>query len=120
MTGSLTVRNFLLQIALCCAITCPPPFTEFHGACLHVYFSNQMTTWCKAQEHCRLNGGELVRGGTYLKLNGKTTGLPQFYLVGLTDFQQERRNSIDDWQWSDGATLPQSSDLLWTDNNYVI
>ena len=104
--------SFGLQLSVCQALVCSAPFKDILGVCLN--FTTTGMTWCEAQHFCWTVGGELVRGSSFLPLNGKKfTGMPYNYWIGLTDFLIERKKNRDGWQWSDGTTNPSSSMLAW-------
>lgn len=103
---------FGLQLSLCRALNCSPPFKNILGVCLHVNVTGQ--SYCDAQAYCASIGGELVRSSTYLAINGKTfSGMPFDYWVGLTDLLHERKSSRAGWLWSDGSADPPSSSFSW-------
>lgn len=94
------------------ALTCPSPFRIIAGICLH--FPGARLTWCEAQAYCYSVGGELIRGNTFLPLNGKvTSGMPSPYWIGLTDLLSERWKNKSGWRWTDGSLDPQTSGLVW-------
>ena len=101
-----------LQIWVCRALVCTPPYKNILGVCVHL--SPSKLSWCNAQKFCLSVGGELVRGKTFLALAGKRfPGMPYHYWIGLTDFVNERRNKRDGWRWSDGSLDPPSEKLPW-------
>lgn len=112
MGSSVIFPVVALQLLVCHALSCPPPFTRILGVCLH--FTNAELTWCDAQAYCTSIRGELVHGNTFLPLNGRRLpGLPDFYWIGMTDLVHERGLSRSGWRWSDGAIVPRSSALSW-------
>lgn len=114
-TTMANIRRFLafaLQLSVCRALVCSPPFTNILNVCLHL--KNITRSWCDAQAYCSSVGGELVRGSNFLPLDGKIfRGMPDFYWIGMTDFLLERRLNKAGWQWSDGSVDPPSSQLAW-------
>lgn len=75
-------------------------------------------TWCDAQTYCSSVGGELVRGASYVPLINKTLQVkPANFWIGLTDLLHERDDETAGWMWTDGATVPSSSQLNWLGSN---
>ena len=115
MTSTSRLLAFGLQVSLCQALVCSPPFNNILGVCLH-FNSSIKKTWCDAQAYCLSVGGELVRGSSYLPLNGNSfPGMPSDYWIGMTDFLTERGTNRSGWRWSDGSLDPPSSGLNWRD-----
>ena len=112
MDSAVSFLAFGLQLSVCTAIACSPPYSDILGVCLN--FTTQKTTYCGAQAYCLSVEGELVRGSNYLPLAGKTfPGMPERYWIGLTDLLLERNSSREGWRWTDGAVEPSSSKLVW-------
>lgn len=110
--------TFIFQAMICRAavLTCPKPFVDTLGVCLH-FPTNAPMSWCDAQKYCSSVEGELVRGTNFAHLSGKSFhGNPKHYWIGLTDFLHERRNETDGWRWTDG-TVAKSSELIWYNSN---
>lgn len=82
-----SISRFLVfgsQLLVSQAVVCPSPFTETLGVCLH--FPDFTKSWCDAQAYCSSVNGELVRGSSFMPLNGATfPGMPPDYWIGLTD-----------------------------------
>lgn len=105
-----------LQASIHQSITCPSPYRDILGVCLHL--GSSPMRWCQANEYCSTVEGELVRGHNFMPLNGKTfSGIPCRYWIGLTDLLEERRQNREGWRWTDGSLQPSSSNLAWNINN---
>lgn len=102
-----------LQWSVCYALDCPPSFRNILGVCLN--FTETTLPWCHAQKYCSSLDGELVRGNSFLPLNGETfSGMPKFYWIGMTDLLYERRINQSGWRWSNGDLEPASTELKWS------
>ena len=110
-----SISRFLVfgsQLLVSRAVVCPSPFTETLGVCLH--FPDFTKSWCDAQAYCSSVNGELVRGSSFMPLNGATfPGMPPDYWIGLTDLLTERYTNKNGWRWTDGSLDPPSSLLAW-------
>ena len=116
MVSAISLLTFGLQMTACQTLVCTPPFGDIHGVCLHVVETKM--TYCDAQNYCWSLGGELVRGNSFLPLDGKTfPGAPYQFWIGLTDLLIERRLKRSGRRWSDGAVDPPSSALTWRGGN---
>lgn len=111
----ITALRFLaigLQLSASRALNCSSPFTNILGVCLHVNSTGH--SWCEAQAYCSSLDGELVQGGNYSVINGKTfKGMPREYWIGLTDLLNERKSNKAGWLWTSGSADPPSSALKW-------
>ena len=113
MASTSQLIAFGLQVSLCRALVCSPPFNNILGVCLH-FDSNILKSWCDAQAYCLTVGGELVRGSSFQPLSGNPIpGMTSEYWIGLTDLLTERRTNRSGWRWSDGSLDPPSSGLAW-------